>query len=76
VAGSTYEIPVRGEGLPMPLARQWGREGDPYRASAVVNPKGRVVIDTAQMYPPKRTVIRRALGALARKLKSRLKRKK
>ena len=76
VAGSTYEIPVPGEGLPMPLARQWGRDGDPYRASAIVNPKGRVVIDTAQMYPPKRTVVRRALGGLVRKLKSRLKRKK
>ncbi|WP_367323086.1 glycosyltransferase family 2 protein [Streptomyces sp. HUAS ZL42] len=70
VAGSTYEIPVRGQGLPMPLARLWGPEGDPYRASAVVNPKGRVVIDTAQLYPPKRALVRRALGGLVRKLKS------
>ncbi|KPI23161.1 MULTISPECIES: glycosyltransferase [unclassified Streptomyces] len=70
VAGSTYEIPVRGKDLPMPLARQWGREGDPYRASAVVNDKGRVVIDTAQMYPPKITVLRRGLERLVRKLKS------
>ncbi|MFF5185176.1 glycosyltransferase family 2 protein [Streptomyces sp. NPDC000345] len=76
VAGSTYEIPVRGKGLPMPLARRWGRDDDPYRASALVNPKGRVVVDTAQMYPPKRTVVRRALGGLVRKLKSRSKRKK
>lgn len=76
VAGSTYEIPVRGKGLPMPLARKWGRDDDPYRASALVNPKGRVVVDTAQMYPPKRTVVRRALGGLVRKLKSRSKRKK
>ncbi|MFF4583919.1 glycosyltransferase family 2 protein [Streptomyces sp. NPDC001388] len=76
VAGWTYEIPVRGKGLPMPLARRWGRDDDPYRASALVNPKGRVVVDTAQMYPPKRTVVRRALGGLVRKLKSRSKRKK
>ncbi|WP_460065582.1 glycosyltransferase family 2 protein [Streptomyces sp. YKOK-I1] len=76
VAGSTYEIPVSGKGLPMPLARKWGRDDDPYRASALVNPKGRVVVDTAQMYPPKRTVVRRALGGLVRKLKSRSKRKK
>ncbi|MFF8974067.1 glycosyltransferase family 2 protein [Streptomyces sp. NPDC014995] len=70
LAGRTYEIPVRGEGLPMPLARLWGPAGDPYRASAVVNDKGRVVIDTAQLYPPKRTLVRRALGRLVRKLKS------
>ncbi|OQR64194.1 glycosyl transferase [Streptomyces maremycinicus] len=70
VAGSTYEIPVRGKDLPMPLARQWGREGDPYRASAVVNDKGRVVIDTAQMYPPKIAVLRQGLGRFGRKLKS------
>ncbi|MFF1542791.1 glycosyltransferase family 2 protein [Streptomyces sp. NPDC058291] len=75
VAGSTYEIAVRGEGLPMPLARLWGPETDPYRASALVNPKGRVVVDTAQLHPPKRTVVRRALGAAVRRLKSRLKRK-
>ncbi|MEU0113643.1 glycosyltransferase [Streptomyces bobili] len=71
LAGRTYEIPVRGEGLPMPLARRWGPDGDPYRASAIVNDKGRVVIDTAQLYPPKRTLVRRALGRLARKVKSR-----
>ncbi|MFF9058242.1 glycosyltransferase family 2 protein [Streptomyces sp. NPDC014882] len=71
LAGRTYEIPVRGDGLPMPLARRWGRDDDPYRASAVVNDKGRVVIDTAQMYPPKRILLRRALGRLARKVKSR-----
>jgi poly(ribitol-phosphate) beta-N-acetylglucosaminyltransferase len=75
VAGFTYEIPVRGEGLPMPLARLWGPQADPYRASALVNPKGRVVVDTAQLHPPKRTVIRRALGGAVRKLKSRLRRK-
>ncbi|MEU6142529.1 glycosyltransferase [Streptomyces sp. NPDC047081] len=75
VAGSTYEIPVRGKGLPMPLARRWGRDDDPYRASALVNPKGRVVVDTAQMYPPKPTAAQRVLAGLAR-MKSRAKRKK
>ncbi|MGX1269946.1 glycosyltransferase family 2 protein [Streptomyces phaeoluteigriseus] len=71
LAGRTYEIPVRGEGLPMPLARRWGRDADPYRASALVNDKGRVVIDTARMYPPKRDLAREALLRLARRLKSR-----
>ncbi|MFI9564235.1 glycosyltransferase family 2 protein [Streptomyces rishiriensis] len=70
VAGATYEVPVPGAGLPMPLARRWGREGDPYRASAIVNDKGRVVIDTAQMYPPKSALVLRALAAPGRKLKS------
>ncbi|MFC8512333.1 glycosyltransferase family 2 protein [Streptomyces sp. NPDC057257] len=76
VAGSTYEIPVRGKGLPMPLARRWGRDDDPYRASALVNPKGRVVVDTARMYPPKPTAAQRVLAGLARISKSRSKRKK
>ncbi|MFH9548738.1 glycosyltransferase family 2 protein [Streptomyces sp. NPDC051445] len=70
VAGATYEVPVRGSDLPMPLARRWGPEGDPYRASALVNDKGRVVIDTARMYPPKRDQILRTLGAPVRKLRS------
>ncbi|WP_329217320.1 glycosyltransferase [Streptomyces sp. NBC_01485] len=70
VAGATYEVPVRGTDLPMPLARRWGREGDPYRASAIVNDKGRVVIDTARMYPPKRALVLRAVAAPFRKLKS------
>ncbi|WP_086765213.1 glycosyltransferase family 2 protein [Streptomyces bobili] len=71
LAGRTYEIPVRGKGLPMPLARRWGRDADPYRASALVNDKGRVVIDTARMYPPKRDLAREALLRFARRLKSR-----
>ncbi|MFI9542981.1 glycosyltransferase [Streptomyces sp. NPDC052016] len=71
LVGRTYEIPVRGEGLPMPLARRWGREADPYRASAVVNDKGRVVIDTARMYPPKRALVLRVLKGIAGKVKSR-----
>ncbi|MFD4571186.1 glycosyltransferase family 2 protein [Streptomyces sp. NPDC058417] len=71
VAGRTYEIPVRGEGRPMPLARRWGRDDDPYRASALVNDKGRVVVDTARLNPPTSTLARRALGRLVRKAKSR-----
>lgn len=51
VAGSTYEIPVRTRGLPMPLARRWG-DTVPYRASANVNPKGRLVITTAPLWEP------------------------
>ncbi|WP_330175868.1 glycosyltransferase [Streptomyces sp. NBC_01498] len=51
VAGSTYEIPVRTRGLPMPLARRWG-DRVPYRASANVNPKGRLVITTAPLWEP------------------------
>ncbi|MFC8830118.1 glycosyltransferase family 2 protein [Streptomyces sp. NPDC057137] len=51
VAGSTYEIPVRTRGLPMPLARRWG-DAVPYRASANVNPKGRLVITTAPLWEP------------------------
>ncbi|MFJ6525777.1 glycosyltransferase family 2 protein [Streptomyces longwoodensis] len=78
VAGSTYEIPVRGTGKPMPLARRWGREDDPYRASALVNDKGRVVVHTARMHPPRHTLAFEALrgfaGKLKRKLKSTLKR--
>ncbi|MFE7747795.1 glycosyltransferase family 2 protein [Streptomyces sp. NPDC057428] len=69
LAGSTYEIPVKSGGLPMPLARRWGR-GVPYRVAANVNPKGRVVITTAPLWETKSGVFRR----LRRKL-SRLKRK-
>ncbi|MEU2556034.1 glycosyltransferase family 2 protein [Streptomyces sp. NPDC014684] len=66
VAGSTYEVPVRGKGKPMPLARQWGAYEDPYRVSALVNPKGRVVIDTAPMFSPKRSLPSRLRAALVR----------
>ncbi|MFJ6612512.1 glycosyltransferase family 2 protein [Streptomyces sp. NPDC091289] len=63
IAGRTYEIPVRAEGLPMPLARRWGTP-DPYRASAHPNTKGRLVITTAPLWEP-----RRGIGArLRRKL--------
>ncbi|WP_405799539.1 glycosyltransferase family 2 protein [Streptomyces sp. NBC_01506] len=51
VAGSTYEIPIRTRGLPMPLARRWG-DAVPYRASANVNAKGRLVITTAPLWEP------------------------
>ncbi|MEU1592016.1 glycosyltransferase [Streptomyces sp. NPDC005708] len=69
VAGSTYEIPVRGKGRPMPLARRWGDHEDPYRAAALVNDKGRVVIATAQMFPPRQPLVSRMKATLARRLK-------
>ncbi|MFI6723400.1 glycosyltransferase [Streptomyces sp. R-74717] len=50
--GWTYEIPVRGKGHPMPLARRWGAD-DPYRVAARVNPKGRMVISTGPLHPAK-----------------------
>jgi hypothetical protein len=71
VAGSTYEIPVRGKDKPMPLSRRWGRQEDPYRAAALVNDKGRVVVATAQMFPPKQSLASRVKAALARRLKPR-----
>lgn len=51
VAGWTYEIPVRGKDLPMPLARRW-RSGTPYRVAARVNAKGRMVVQTGLLFPP------------------------
>ncbi|MFI2374388.1 glycosyltransferase family 2 protein [Streptomyces sp. NPDC018964] len=66
VAGATYEIPVRGEGKPMPLSRRWGRHEDPYRAAALVNDKGRVVIATARMFPPKKSLASRMKATLVR----------
>jgi hypothetical protein len=51
VAGSTYEIPVRGEDKPMPLARRW-RSGTPYRVAARLNTKGRMVVLTGLLFPP------------------------
>ncbi|MEV7236521.1 glycosyltransferase [Streptomyces sp. NPDC051020] len=53
VAGSTYEIPVRADGRPMPLARQWHSGEEPYRAAARPNSKGRVVVGTRPLNPPK-----------------------
>jgi glycosyltransferase involved in cell wall biosynthesis len=64
VAGSTYEIPVRAKDHPMPLARRW-RQKDPYRASAHVNSKGRLVISTAPLWestPALRTRLRNLLA--------------
>ncbi|MEV4877017.1 glycosyltransferase family 2 protein [Streptomyces cyaneofuscatus] len=69
IAGTTYEIPVRTGGLPMPLARRWGRT-TPYRVSANPNPKGRLVITTALLWEPTPPV-----GPRLRRLLSRLKRK-
>ncbi len=69
VAGSTYEIPVRGKGSPMPLSRRWGGYADPYRAAAVVNDKGRVVVSTARMFPPKKSLVSRVRSAVARAVK-------
>ncbi|MBM7056128.1 MULTISPECIES: glycosyltransferase family 2 protein [Streptomyces] len=48
VAGRTYEIPVRTQGRPMPLARRWG-EAEPHRVAAWPNSKGRLVITTAPL---------------------------
>ncbi|MFJ1798059.1 glycosyltransferase family 2 protein [Streptomyces sp. NPDC088180] len=69
VAGSWYEIPVRTEGLPMPLARRWGST-DPHRVAANTNTKGRLVITTAPLWEPKSGV-----GARLRRTLSRSKRK-
>ncbi|MEU1487300.1 glycosyltransferase [Streptomyces sp. NPDC005752] len=49
VAGSTYEIPLRTGGKPLPLALRW-RQTVPYRASANRNAKGRLVITTAPLW--------------------------
>ncbi|GGV12698.1 hypothetical protein GCM10010293_03730 [Streptomyces griseoflavus] len=69
VAGLTYEIPVPGTDKPMPLSRRWGSLDDPYRAAAVVNDKGRVVVTTAQMYPPKKSLASRVKTTLVRGFK-------
>ncbi|MYR97088.1 MULTISPECIES: glycosyltransferase family 2 protein [unclassified Streptomyces] len=69
VAGATYEIPVRTEGLPMPLARRWGST-IPHRVAASPNTKGRLVITTAPLWEPKLGVgarLRRALSRSKRK---------
>ncbi|MXG25908.1 glycosyltransferase family 2 protein [Streptomyces sp. YIM 132580] len=69
VAGATYEIPVRTEGLPMPLARRWGST-TPHRVAASPNTKGRLVITTAPLWEPKLGVgarLRRALSSSKRK---------
>ncbi|MFJ8868612.1 glycosyltransferase family 2 protein [Streptomyces sp. NPDC102473] len=69
VAGSTYEIPVKTGGLPLPLARRW-RQAVPYRVAANQNPKGRLVITTAPLWE-----IRPGAGKRLRHMLSRLKRK-
>ncbi|MFD5874224.1 glycosyltransferase family 2 protein [Streptomyces sp. NPDC060322] len=69
VAGSTYEIPVKTGGLPLPLARRW-RQAVPYRVAANQNAKGRLVITTAPLWE-----IRPGAGKRLRHMLSRLKRK-
>ncbi|UUN26890.1 glycosyltransferase [Streptomyces sp. FIT100] len=65
VAGSTYEVPVKTLGLPLPLARRW-REKVPYRVSANANTKGRLVITTAPLWEPSAGVGRRLRRTLSR----------
>ncbi|WP_302852299.1 glycosyltransferase [Streptomyces sp. TRM64462] len=70
VAGSTYEIPVQTQGVPLPLARRW-REIVPYRISATANAKGRLVITTAPLWEPSPGAgkrLRRILSRVKRKL--------
>ncbi|MFD9542387.1 glycosyltransferase family 2 protein [Streptomyces sp. NPDC060022] len=69
LAGSTYEIPVKTGGRPLPLARRW-RQAIPYRVAANQNPKGRLVITTAPLWE-----IRPGAGKRLRHMLSRLKRK-
>lgn len=69
VAGSTYEIPVKTGGMPLPLARRW-RQAVPYRVAANQNPKGRLVITTAPLWETKT-----GAGKRLRHMLSRLKRK-
>ncbi|MFE3514227.1 glycosyltransferase family 2 protein [Streptomyces sp. NPDC059166] len=69
VAGSTYEIPLKTGGMPLPLARRW-RQAVPYRVAANRNPKGRLVITTAPLWE-----IAPGAGKRLRHLLSRLKRK-
>ncbi|WP_329169641.1 glycosyltransferase [Streptomyces sp. NBC_01685] len=69
VAGSTYEIPVKTGGKPLPLARRW-RQAVPYRVAANQNPKGRLVITTAPLWETKT-----GAGKRLRHMLSRLKRK-
>ncbi|KUJ69374.1 hypothetical protein ACZ90_12060 [Streptomyces albus subsp. albus] len=69
VAGSTYQIPVRTDGQPMPLARRWGSD-EPHRVAASTNSKGRLVITTAPLREPKpgvRARLRRTLSRSKRK---------
>ncbi|MFD7614868.1 glycosyltransferase family 2 protein [Streptomyces sp. NPDC059828] len=70
VAGSTYEVPVKTLGLPLPLARRW-REKIPYRIAANANDKGRLVITTAPLWES----LSPREGSRLRHLMSRVKRK-
>lgn len=71
IAGTTYELPVKPRGLPMPVSRRWG-DGEPYRASANVNTKERLVITTAPLWETSSGPVarlRRGLSRLNRKAK-------
>lgn len=65
VAGWTYEVAVRAEDKPMPLARRW-RSGTPYRVGARVNSKGRMVILTGLLFPPENKLWPRVRPLLVR----------
>ncbi|MFJ9058867.1 glycosyltransferase family 2 protein [Streptomyces sp. NPDC102409] len=70
VAGSTYEIPVRTGGMPLPLARRW-KQAVPYRIAANQNSKGRLVITTAPLWeggPGTGRGMRHMLSRLKRKV--------
>ncbi|MFB7913392.1 glycosyltransferase family 2 protein [Streptomyces sp. NPDC056061] len=73
VAGDTYEIPVRGDGLPMPLARCWHGEKKPCRAAAQLNPKGRVVISTGPLHLLQKPLASRLRSRLIRVMRSKRK---
>ncbi|MFF9348331.1 glycosyltransferase family 2 protein [Streptomyces sp. NPDC014734] len=73
VAGNTYEIPVRADGLPMPLARCWHGEKKPYRAAAQLNPKGRVIISTGPLHLLQKPLGSRLRSRLTRVMRSKRK---
>ncbi|GAA3371526.1 hypothetical protein GCM10020367_22550 [Streptomyces sannanensis] len=80
VAGSTYEIPLKTRGLPLPLARRW-RHDHPHRVSANANHRGQLIVTTAPLWEPvpgigerlltqvyQRQWLRRRLARLKRKV--------
>lgn len=56
-------IPLRAAGLPMPLARRWGR-ADPYKAAAHVDAAGHMVVSTERLFPPRPSLGARLRGRL------------
>ncbi|MGW5678487.1 glycosyltransferase family 2 protein [Streptomyces sp. NPDC003860] len=70
MVGGTYEIAVRIQDRPLPLARRW-REKVPFRVSATGDRKGRLVITTAPLWTPSpgaRKRLRHQLSRVKRKL--------